>query len=72
MPLYEFDCRACGRTFEKLVRVGGEADVGCPECGRPDVRKRPSAFGIGGGGSRIKASGGGCSSCAGTSCSTCA
>jgi putative FmdB family regulatory protein len=71
MPIYEFTCRACGAAFEKLVRLGGEDGVVCPNCGRPDVRKRLSAFGIGGGGNRIKASGSGCSTCTSGSCSTC-
>jgi putative FmdB family regulatory protein len=71
MPIYEFVCRACGTAFEMLVRLGREADVRCPECGRAEAAKRPSAFGIGGGGSRLKASGSGCSTCSSGSCSTC-
>ncbi len=71
MPIYEFVCRGCGCAFEKLVRLGGEAEVPCPKCGRTDAAKRPSAFGIGGGGSRIKGSGSGCSTCSSGSCSTC-
>jgi putative FmdB family regulatory protein len=36
VPIYEFECRSCGRRFEELVgsHVGLEtADVRCPECG---------------------------------------
>lgn len=29
MPLFDFRCRACGRTFEALVRT---QDVGAPQC----------------------------------------
>ncbi len=71
MPLYEFFCDDCRRRFETLTRIGGEADVRCPTCGRGKVRKLVSAFGIGGGGSRLKASGSGCSTCSSSSCSTC-
>jgi putative FmdB family regulatory protein len=31
MPLYEFECRRCGRRFEELVRLG-ELPA-CPGCG---------------------------------------
>jgi putative FmdB family regulatory protein len=31
MPLYEFKCRACGRKFEELVRLGETPK--CPNCG---------------------------------------
>ncbi len=31
MPLYEFKCRACGKTFDELVRLGETPP--CPKCG---------------------------------------
>ena len=31
MPLYEFDCQACGARFEQLVPPGATAP--CPACG---------------------------------------
>ncbi len=70
MPLYEFCCETCKKKFEILVRLGQEGSVRCDSCGGP-VRKLFSTFGVGGGGNRLKASGSGCSSCAGHSCSTC-
>ncbi|KHK03012.1 FmdB family zinc ribbon protein [Desulfovibrio sp. TomC] len=33
MPLYEYQCPACGRVFEELRRSGDEAEAACPECG---------------------------------------
>lgn len=36
MPVYEYECRDCGRSFEELVgpHVGLAAeDVKCPHCG---------------------------------------
>ena len=31
VPIYEFECEACGERFEELVRAGEGAD--CPACG---------------------------------------
>ncbi|HVN75026.1 MAG TPA: zinc ribbon domain-containing protein [Thermoanaerobaculaceae bacterium] len=45
MPLYEYSCRACGRRFEVLQRVGADAhDVACPGCGGREVAKQLSTF----------------------------
>ncbi|MBP1770448.1 MAG: zinc ribbon protein [Candidatus Aminicenantes bacterium] len=71
MPLYEYACKNCGKRFECLVSPGKESEVVCDKCGSADVRKLISGFGIGGGGSRIKASSSGCKSCSSGSCSTC-
>lgn len=37
MPIYEFECEACGARFEELVAVG--AAVACPECGSERTRR---------------------------------
>jgi putative FmdB family regulatory protein len=37
MPLYDYDCRTCGKEFELLVR-GGEVPV-CPACGGEDLQR---------------------------------
>lgn len=34
MPLYEYECPACGRVFEELRRAGDESDAVCPQCGK--------------------------------------
>jgi putative FmdB family regulatory protein len=45
MPLYEYECRACGTRFEVLQRMGaGSSDVACPACGGNQVEKRYSTF----------------------------
>ena len=49
MPLFDFRCRACGHTFEALVRInaaggGFPPPAECPECGRPDLERMPSLF----------------------------
>jgi putative FmdB family regulatory protein len=40
MPIYEFECEACGARFEELVRAGAEAT--CKECGSERTRRRYS------------------------------
>jgi putative FmdB family regulatory protein len=37
MPLYEFKCRACGRRFEELVRLGEVPE--CPKCGHAEPER---------------------------------
>lgn len=54
MPLYEFDCQECHRSFEELVRsANAVSEVTCPICGSPQVRKKVSTFAsrLSGGGS---------------------
>lgn len=51
MPIYEYACPACGRDFEKLVRMNADAPP-CPSCGSGDVKKKvtAAAFQLKGGG----------------------
>ncbi len=45
MPLYEFTCTRCGKTFEELVGAGFDGSgVTCPACGGEDVEKLFSTF----------------------------
>jgi putative FmdB family regulatory protein len=43
MPIYEFECAACGHRFEELMRLSDPDPLDCPSCGAPQVRKRMSA-----------------------------
>lgn len=43
MPIYEFDCTACGHTFERLQKLSDADPTQCPECGRDTVKRRLSA-----------------------------
>lgn len=38
MPLYEYRCRECDRTFVKLERVTAPATGSCPDCGGEATR----------------------------------
>ena len=42
MPLYDYDCRTCGHTFEALVRGGSTPS--CPKCNGQDLERLLSSF----------------------------
>ena len=45
MPLFEFVCTNCDQPFEELVRsASAVAEVSCPTCGSPQVKKKLSTF----------------------------
>lgn len=39
MPLYDYDCAACGRRFELIHGVYAEPPTACPLCGSGPIRK---------------------------------
>lgn len=43
MPLYDYDCSACGRRFEAIHGVHDDPPAACPLCGSGPVRKAISA-----------------------------
>ena len=43
MPLYDYDCAACGRRFEVIHGVHADPPASCPLCGSGPVRKAISA-----------------------------
>ncbi|MGI5865125.1 MAG: FmdB family zinc ribbon protein [Myxococcales bacterium] len=49
MPLYEYECRACGARIEELQRRGEEPPRFCSRCGGELQRIVASRFGIAGG-----------------------
>ena len=73
MPLYEFQCDACGDQFEELVLSQTEkARPRCPHCGGRNVHKLFSTFAVGGGDrSRASSSPSGCGNCTSGSCAGC-
>ena len=46
MPLFEFKCRECGTTFEKIV-PSSNTRVDCKECESSNVDKLLSVFAVG-------------------------
>lgn len=61
MPLYEYRCDACGRTFEEL-RSSSEADaaIECPSCESRKTARRLSTFASGTGSSGSAKGGSSC------------
>lgn len=52
MPIYEYQCQACGHYLEALQKVSDAPLKKCPECGKPKLQKLLSApsFRLKGGG----------------------
>jgi putative FmdB family regulatory protein len=49
MPLYEYQCRKCGKIFELLRRIkDADGDLECPNCHAPKVERQFSSFASGG------------------------
>jgi putative FmdB family regulatory protein len=44
VPLYEYECRACGYQFEQLVR--GTVTPACPACTSENLARVFSAFAV--------------------------
>lgn len=45
LPIYEYNCAACGARFEVLVREAGEESrASCPACGSHRKERRLSTF----------------------------
>ncbi len=60
MPMYEYRCNECGRTYEQLRRMSdADTNLECPVCGSQQVERQVSACAIGGNGG--SATRGGCS-----------
>ena len=43
MPIYEFECSACGDTFERLQKLSDADPKACPVCGAEKVKRRLTA-----------------------------
>ena len=52
MPIYEYQCQACGNEHEALQKMSAEPLVTCPSCNEPELKKKISAAGF-----RLKGSG---------------
>ena len=44
MPIYEYECRACGHQFEQLVRTGDTPS--CPSCRAADLSRLLSSCSV--------------------------
>lgn len=44
MPIYEYECAACGHAFERLEKMSEAMAQKCPECGKRKARRLLSTF----------------------------
>ena len=43
MPIYEFQCAACGHRFDRLQKMSDPDPAECPECAQAQVSRRVTA-----------------------------
>jgi putative FmdB family regulatory protein len=46
VPLYDYDCAACGRRFEVIHGVHADSPAACPLCGGGPVKKAITAASV--------------------------
>ena len=46
MPIYEYECQACGHKKEALQKLSDDPLIECPECGKSELKKLISAAGF--------------------------
>jgi putative FmdB family regulatory protein len=39
MPTYDYECDACGHTFDVFQTISAAKKRKCPECGKPKLRR---------------------------------
>lgn len=52
MPIYAFECAACGHSFDRLQKMSDPDPTACPSCSAEQVRRQLTApqFRLAGGG----------------------
>jgi putative FmdB family regulatory protein len=52
MPIYAFECGACGHSFDRLQKLSDADPTVCPACGAEQIRRQLTApqFRLAGGG----------------------
>jgi len=46
VPIYEYQCKACGNEHEAIQKMSADPLVDCPKCNKPELRKKISAAGF--------------------------
>jgi putative FmdB family regulatory protein len=73
MPLYEYECKACGHHFDTLRSMkDADAPVNCRKCESSETHRTLSVFFASSSGRPIAGSSScGCGNCSGGSCGSC-
>ncbi|MEO0083576.1 MAG: zinc ribbon domain-containing protein [candidate division WOR-3 bacterium] len=70
MPIYEYECKDCKKTFEVLIfNKKEEKQLCCPKCGKKNITLLISTFGVAGTDKKVSSSS--CNTCTTKSCATC-
>jgi len=40
MPIYDFRCKECGYTFERMQKISDKNPTECPDCNKKDTVTR--------------------------------
>lgn len=40
MPTYDYQCKACGHSFEEMQKITAEPLVKCPKCGKNTLNRK--------------------------------
>lgn len=43
MPIYAFECAACGHHFDRLQKIADPDPTACPDCGAESVKRQITA-----------------------------
>ncbi len=46
MPIYEYQCQACGNEHEAIQKMSADPLLVCPACNEPELKKKISAVGF--------------------------
>jgi putative FmdB family regulatory protein len=46
MPIYEYQCKACGHRLEAIQKISDDPLKDCPQCRKPELKKLISAAGF--------------------------
>lgn len=46
MPIYEYECQACGAHLEAMQKMSEDPLTDCPKCNKPELKKLISAAGF--------------------------
>jgi len=74
MPVYEYQCKDCGKKFEALRPMSkADAAIPCKHCSGKRTTRMMSRFAAHSGGKAVAGTGGGggCAGCSGGSCASC-